>query len=75
MALCEIISVGANKKGRAALVTLCDRIKLLLAVFSSWWEMILVNEQPIGFVSVILFAVLCITDFIRYHFEKTAEQQ
>lgn len=70
MLLCEFVSVRANKKGRAALVVLCDRIKLALAVFGSFWELLLLSELPIGAVSVILFALACTRAFVSYSLER-----
>ena len=70
MALFEFIGIRSKKKDRQQLMILADRLKLIFAVFGSWWELQLISELPIGTVSVSIFAALCIGSFVLHFMEK-----
>ena len=66
MLILELLSVRAVKKGNAGPALLFDRLKLLLAVFSGWWMLMLNSELSVGAVSVILYAALTAGCIISY---------
>ncbi|MBR4555652.1 MAG: hypothetical protein IKO27_08700 [Ruminococcus sp.] len=70
MLVFEVISVRAGKKGRGALVVLCDRLKLIFAVFGGWFELKLLSEQGIKLIEFIIFAAVCVIAVVRYFFDR-----
>ncbi len=70
MAVCEAVSVRACRKGNDALMRLCDRMKLLLALFTGYWMLENIYEIAIGPVSLIVFAVLTAFIILCYVLEK-----
>ncbi len=70
MLLCEVGSVKAVKKGCAPLAKLFDSIKLLLAVFSGWCELMLFSEQGIHPAVYIICVAFCLAATVRYFVER-----
>ena len=66
MLILELMSVKAGKKEKTGLMLLFDRLKLLLAVFSGWWMLLLNSEQAVGAVSLCLYAAITAGCIISY---------
>ena len=62
----EIISVRAAKAEKQPLVSLTDKLKLLIGVFFFWWDLLLMMQLRIGAVSVGAFALLFTASFVIY---------
>lgn len=66
MAVLEAVDIFTGKSKNQPLMQLCDSLKLILAVFSGWWEMLIISEIAVGMASVSIFAALCLISVIRY---------
>lgn len=73
MAVFEVTGNIAKKRGKLPLAVLSDRLKLILAVFSAYWELQLGSELPIGAVSVIIFVLLCIWSVVSFFISRKKE--
>jgi len=70
LVILEIFSVRAVRTEKTALISLTDRLKLISGIFFFWWNLLLIQELPIGIISSILFVCLCILFFIIYQKEQ-----
>ena len=70
MAVCEVTGNIAKKRGSLPLTVMCDRFKLILAVFSAYWEIQLGSELPIGAASVMIFALLCLWAVVSFFISR-----
>lgn len=70
LVILEIFSVKAVKAQKTALISLTDRLKLVIGIFFFWWNFLLVQELPVGIMSSVLFFCLCILFLILYFKSK-----
>ena len=75
MVLFEIAGIRSEKKKSLHAMVLADRLKLIFAVWGSWWEMVLDTEEKISKESVIIFLVLCTVSVVRYFLSKRLDSK
>lgn len=68
----EIISAKALRKNDTALDRFTARLKLLNSLFIFWWELIIIEQQKVGIISVSVYTVITVLYTVIFIRKKKA---